>query len=204
MPRRDPHVAVCDYGAGNLNSILAALKRTGASVNLCEYPEEMPDFTSHIVIPGVASFGTVSNALQESGWANYLATAQSNGPAILGICVGLQFLAKGSDEHGFRQGLGIIDTRVVSIGTPQARQHVGWDEVQFREDTFGFSSQEHPYFYFDHGYALDARGDWCRGTSSYGSEFCAIAKVGRVWGVQFHPELSGELGHKFLAGFIQE
>ena len=196
-------VGVCDYGSGNTSSVVAGLQRAGASVEVLASPSEIVPEMRHLVVPGVGAFGACLDRLTARGWASFILEQQIKDEiAILCICVGLQVLAEHGLENGRHSGMGLINTSVTPVHASCGKQHVGWSDVVFQVSSLGFQPGDVADFYFDHGFALEGEGKWCNATAHYGRTFCAVAQVGRIWGVQFHPELSGEAGEFLLRSFV--
>jgi len=134
-----------------------------------------------------------------------MAVASTSIP-ILGICVGLQVMGASSEESvervpGLRVTLDVVEA--LRNEDQLHSQNVGWDEVLFTSSILGFSASDRVDFYFDHGYALPAHGDYVAATSGYGKGFCAILNRDATFGVQFHPERSGEAGMALLDSFVR-
>ncbi len=174
-------VAVCDYGAGNVRSVLTAIRRLGAEASLTGDPEAAlaADVT---VLPGVGSAGSAMAALTEGGLDEALRERVVAGRPTIGICLGLQLALEESEEDGGIQGLGLLPGRAVRLRAGRVPR-MGWATVE-------------PYgepFYFAHSYAADTPA--ATGTSE---GIVAVAESGSFLGVQFHPEKSGAAGARFL------
>lgn len=201
------NVVVIDTGSGNFTSVLSALARFTTSVTLSSRPESVIGSPSHFVVPGVGSFDACIEQLGRSGWADQLRGAiESSSTPVLGICVGLQAMARSSEES--RRGVsglavfpGIV--RALRSLDQVHVQNVGWDDVEFTESTLGFSAGDTVDFYFDHGYALPPDGPNVVATSGRSQRFCAVMSSGVAYGVQFHPERSGEAGMALLGSFLR-
>jgi imidazole glycerol-phosphate synthase subunit HisH len=201
-------VALADYGSGNTRSVAGALWRIGAEVDLVPSPDHLPTAAKALVLPGVGAFRSCVHKLRLSGWSAYLqgdrATAEGFPVAVLGICVGFQVLARQGTEGGAVPGLGIIEGDVDSFGGSVPAKHVGWDETRFTAPFLGFTDGDLVDFYYDHAYAYPRSTVGCAAISGVGNEICVAAQVDRVWGVQFHPERSGDAGLAVLSGFLRE
>jgi imidazole glycerol-phosphate synthase subunit HisH len=188
-------LVVLDYGAGNLASFEGALARLGIPHVRAHDASQVPA-GAVLVLPGVGHFAAAKRALVDRGlWALLQNEGRSRG--VLGICLGLQLLAKGSAEAEGESGLGLLDGVARKFESPLKVPHMGWNEV--------VSAGAHPAFddapswaYFVHSYALPVSAQ-TTATSSYGEPFTASAASGRVLGMQHHPERSSSAGLRSLA-----
>ena len=195
-------IALIDYGAGNLQSVRNALKAAGATnVIVTARPEDVLA-ADRIVLPGVGAFAHCMGALSAIP-SMIEALNEATGPnarPFLGICVGMQLMAKAGEEHGTTMGLGWINGRVKAMrpSDPTAKiPHMGWNDVM--------PSHPHPLIergeaYFLHSFAFEG-GDVLATTSHAGPVVAAIGQGNRI-GVQFHPEKSQAYGLAFLARFL--
>jgi glutamine amidotransferase len=196
-----PSVAVVDYRAGNLTSVLKGLAAAGASGFVTDDPDAVARADAAIV-PGVGHFAAtqaITPAMRDALQA--LARA---GKPMLGICLGLQFLFEGSEEAPELAGLGLLAGRCVRLGGGDLKvPHVGWNtlERQQRDSALLGGVGRDAYAYFTHSYAAPITGA-CVASTTYGSAFAAVVEAGRVCGVQFHPEKSGEDGMRILRNFV--
>jgi glutamine amidotransferase len=201
-------IAVVDYGAGNLHSVRHALELVGGDVVVTTHPEDLRE-AERIVLPGVGAFGECAAGLRASGFVESLEEeVRHRGKPLLGICVGLQLLAREGHEHGVHAGLGWVPGIVRKLEADAAGlkiPHVGWNDITatsasrifdgFRRDTT---------FYFTHSFhlALDDpsfEAAYCE----YGGRFTAAVLKDNVVATQFHPEKSQENGLKLLENFLQ-
>ncbi len=191
-------IAVIDHGAGNLVSIVAALERIGIDPMVTSVPDALEDADA-VILPGVGATGTAMARLSESG----LARALSSWPGpLLGICVGMQLLFDSSDEDG-GSCLGIVPGAVRELaGRPLP--HMGWNDVQHRDDPLFDGIPSGEPFYFVHSYApVPADPSVVIATSDHGGPFAAAVRSGNRIGVQFHPERSGSAGLRLLSNFVR-
>lgn len=209
MPWRSPEVAVLDYGAGNLASFEGALTRLHVPFVRVQNADEWPA-TGIVVLPGVGHFRAAKAALRDRGLWDKLQTLEASRP-LLGVCLGFQLLAEGSEEAPGEAGLGVfsgIAARLPSTGAAGARlkvPHMGWNELTARS-THALAASVPAWAYFVHSYALPISDDVVA-SCTYGVAFAATCARGLRVGMQHHPEKSGAAGlhslHsalKFLAG----
>jgi imidazole glycerol phosphate synthase glutamine amidotransferase subunit len=191
-----------DYGAGNLTSVVRALRRLGSEVRVTNQPEEITDATC-LILPGVGHCAALLRSLDSHGLRQPLLTAISRGTPFLGICLGLQALYQSSAEASELSGLGLLQGHVDRLPQHAKLPHMGWNQVRSLRDCRlldGVPSDA--YFYFAHSYAAPAGGPATAATCEHGCEFTAILETGRIFGVQFHPEKSGAPGAKLLENFL--
>lgn len=197
---------IIDYGAGNIRSIENAFDHVGArTVKVAS--ERDCDTATHLILPGVGSFGFCRQRLVESGLVPLLERwAIADRRPLLGVCVGMQLLAEYSEEHGRHEGLGWIKGQVRSIPEDGARvrvPHVGWNDVHFQQDFGRFGKGQQADFYFDHSYALFG-ADPAETVAScrHGVEFAVIVQRANIVASQFHPEKSQDAGLELIKGFL--
>lgn len=204
-----PEVTVLDYGAGNIRSLVNALKLLGYSVTFVKEAEDILR-AERLIFPGVGAFGSAMALLESSGYVEPLKAYIQQDRPYLGICLGLQTLCEGSEESPGTKGLSVIPATVTHFDKARglAVPHMGWNglKVHKRSALFptGFSSEEKVYFV--HSYALHLKSiemdDWVLTTTDYGEEFVSIVQKGNIVATQFHPEKSGELGIKIIKNFL--
>lgn len=199
-------VAIIDYGAGNLSSVQKALDFLGAENKITQDRDTILS-ASHVILPGVGSFGDAMESMRERGLADTVKEAAETKP-FLGICLGLQLLFETSEESPGAKGLGILKGKIVSIPKDMGLKvpHIGWNSVSLKQKNGIFSDiDEDSYFYFVHSFYLkDADDNAVAATTRYGVEIqCAVQK-GKLCATQFHPEKSGKIGLKLLKNFLRE
>lgn len=199
-------IAIVDYGVGNLRSVLHAFEMVGADAALVKHPEELAA-AERIVLPGVGAFGECVGRLRASGFVEALEEeVRSKGKPLLGICVGLQLLAREGHEMGIHQGLNWIPGTVERFNVPRPLKvpHVGWNDVIPEGATSMFKGiGKDRSFYFVHSYHLvpdDPAHIAAR--CEHGETFTAAILRDNVFATQFHPEKSQQNGLKILENFI--
>jgi glutamine amidotransferase len=192
-------VGVIDYGAGNMYSILCGLQRAKLDTTVIANPQELKSADA-VVIPGVGNFSQASQAL--GGFRTSLQETAEEGRVVLGICLGMQILLESSEE-GAGTGLQLIEGSVKRLPSGVKVPHMGWNTIEEMKDCpllSGISDQS--YFYFVHSYYAAPRSiSRVMATTSHGVEFASVIAKESVFGVQFHPEKSGEPGAMVLRNF---
>ena len=199
-------VAIIDYGAGNLQSVKKALDYLGCE-SIITSDKSVIESASHIILPGVGSFGDAMDSIRSRGLEEVIKNAASGEKRFLGICLGLQLLFEESEESPGVKGLGIFKGNIVKIPESHGLKvpHMGWNSVDIKQKSEIFEDiKNDSYFYFVHSYYLkNAEPEIVAGTCEYGVEIqCAVQK-GKVCATQFHPEKSGETGLKLLKNFVE-
>jgi glutamine amidotransferase len=208
------HVALVDYGSGNLPSAEKALKKAaGALGNMVVAATADPDEIARadaVVLPGVGAFGACMSALAaRPGLVEAMTEAvHGRGVAFLGICVGMQLLAEQGHEFGLARGLGWIGGEVRQLSpTDRTRKipHMGWNSLEGPLTgplMAGFDPGVH--MYFTHSLALYPTDRACvAATTDHGGDFVSAVTRGNIAGVQFHPEKSQDAGARLLANFLE-
>ena len=202
-------IAMIDYGVGNIQAFLNVFKRLGIDACRVSIPDELQN-ASHLILPGVGAFDHAMTLLQHSGLLSKMKElVLERKMPLLGICVGMQMLASGSDE-GQLPGLGWVPGRVRSFrNLPELQHlpmpHMGWNDVKFRHDHVLFKNFEsEARFYFLHSYYFAAgdRSDVVA-TAEYGMDFDCVVSRGNVFGIQCHPEKSHHFGARLLKNFAE-
>ena len=203
-------IAIVDYGVGNIFSLYSSFKYIGAEVVLTSDPDEIKK-ADKIILPGVGAFADAAKKLRDSGLADVVVEEVKNGKPLLGICLGMQMLFERSFEYGEHKGLGLIKGDIVSMeGVVPANYkipHIGWNGLHFPKDKakspiFKYIN-ENDCVYFVHSYFGTNCDESVIATTEYGAELTAAVAYKNVYGVQFHPEKSGEVGMKILKAFCE-
>ena len=200
-------VAIVDYGMGNLASVAEALRELDADTQIATDPRGL-DGVDAIVMPGVGAFAPAMANLTALGFAAALdQRVRGDGVPFLGICLGMQLLARRSPEGGETAGLGWIDADVVALKDilcePLAVPHVGWNRIDPAPDSRLFARLEGgATLYFAHSYAIAEAGAADAGGCTYCRRFCAAVEQGNLFAVQCHPEKSQRSGLILLRCFL--
>ena len=194
-------IAIVDYGMGNLRSVQKAFELLGYDAAVTDSKSSLAD-ASHIVLPGVGAFRDAISALTEKGLDEAIKKEVAKGKPFLGICLGMQMLFDKSYEDGEYDGLGLVGGDVVKFATDLKIPHIGWNTLFYNKRTRLFDGIDDNYFYFVHSYhAANVAKREVETTCVYGYEFVASVNRDNVWGVQFHPEKSGDTGLRLLKNF---
>ena len=196
-------IALVDYGAGNLTSVKKALASLGADFTVPRTPAQCAG-AAGVIVPGVGHF-SATTAIGEP-WRQAISGAVAAGTPLLGICVGMQWLYEGSEEAPDVAGSGFLKGRVQLLKGDPARRlkipHVGWNALELPRPSrllSGLDSGAHVYF--THSYAAPVTPD-CVASTTHAESFAAAVERDHVFGVQFHPEKSGDAGLQILRNFI--
>ena len=199
-------ITIIDYGLGNLRSVYNALKFLGASPLISESPHDAQQ-ADKIILPGVGSSKDAMSGLKKRGLMEVLKKFLASGKPYLGICLGLQILFEKSEE-GDTDGLGIFKGPVKRFREEDGIKvpHIGWNTVKAQSSNAKITGgiKDESYFYFDHSYyVLPQDKSIIAGTTEYGLDFTSMIEKDKIYGVQFHPERSQDLGLKILKNFIK-
>lgn len=200
-------IAIVDYGVGNLFSLASSFAAIGQNVEVTSRPEDLKA-AERIILPGVGAFGDAAQKLFSSGLAEPLIAEARSGKPVLGICLGMQLLFSVSYEFGEHKGLGLIpgSVRPISEVIPAGLKipQMGWNALHFTNPSGIFTrSNEGDYVYFVHSYSAFCDEKYITATTNYGADLTAAVQNGSVYGVQFHPEKSGNVGLAMLRAFCE-
>ena len=198
-------VAVIDYDAGNIKSVLKAFRYLGQDVELTRDPEIIRR-ADHVVLPGVGAFGDAMKRLSDYGLTDVIKQVAGDGTPFLGICLGLQLLFDSSEESPGAVGLGILKgTNVRFTETPGYKiPQIGWNSLHLKNNGKLFEGIEDGAFvYFVHSfYAVAEEEEIVKATCTYTDEATASVEMRNVFACQFHPEKSGNVGLQILRNFL--
>ena len=196
-------IAIVDYGAGNLPSVERALRGLGAETERAAEPAQVAGARA-IVLPGVGHFGAFVAGLRERNLTAPLRTAYKSGVPILGICLGLQAMFSSSEEAPNDSGLEFFPEKVTALPTNVKSPHIGWNQLRrVRESRLLQGVPEGAYFYFAHSFAAPGEAPAMVAACDHGVSFAAVIEQENLFGVQFHPEKSGETGARVLRNFLE-
>lgn len=192
------------YGVGNPSAFINVFKRINMECRLVTSAEELKNSTK-IILPGVGHFDDAMNKLNKSGMVDELNNLVLNkGVPVLGICVGMQIMAKSSDE-GKVDGLGWFDANVKELSN-KIKPHMGWNNIKFNSNSSPLSyNLPNKLFYFLHSYYFNCNNSSnITATSDYDFDFASIVNKKNIYGVQFHPEKSHSSGEKLIKNFVEK
>lgn len=199
-------IAVVDYRAGNVASVCKALQAVGAEARLTGEPADAAA-ASGIVVPGVGHFEATTTLGDD--WRSLLRRHAAQGRPLLGICLGMQWLFEASDEAPGQAGLALLPGRCRRLpgkaadGERVKVPHVGWNSLRaLRPSGVLAHVPDEAFVYFTHSYAVEV-SEACVATTCHGNTFAAVVERQAVWGTQFHPEKSGEVGLRILRNFVE-
>lgn len=195
------YTAIVDYGVGNLKSVANALSYIGQESRICDDARGL-ELADAIILPGVGAFPDAAERLRQSGLETVLKKQAEQKPT-LGICLGMQLLFQTGYEVRPCQGLGFVPGTVERIETELKLPHIGWNSLTFYHDSpLFYGLDDGAYVYFVHSYCgLAQQDEQVIATTDYGPEVTAAVQNGYVFGTQFHPEKSGEVGLQILKNF---
>lgn len=200
-------IAIVDYGVGNLFSLKCSFAAIGADAIVTSDAQTLRS-ADKLILPGVGAFEDAAKKLHTSGLDAVILEEARKGKPILGICLGMQMLFEKSFEYGEHAGLGLIPGSVVPMAgvIPEDLKipHIGWNALRFRKTSPLFRYiQEGDCVYFVHSYYASGCDDYIIADSEYGAPLTAAVQNGNVFGCQFHPEKSGNVGLAILKAFVE-
>ncbi len=202
-------LAVIDYDAGNLGSVIKALEYLGEKVSVTSDARDIKN-ADRVILPGVGAFADAYRKLEDYGLTEAVKETAASGVPFLGICLGMQILFDSSEETfgdaEFPKGLGILGGKIKRIPAAPGLKipHIGWNSLDIAEGARLFEGILNPFVYFVHSYYLEAEDrDIVAATADYGVRIDASVEYGNLFGCQFHPEKSGDVGLKILKNFTK-
>jgi imidazole glycerol phosphate synthase glutamine amidotransferase subunit len=194
-------IALLNYGAGNVGSVLKAVEHLGYLAEVTHRPESL-GAAEKVIFPGQGHFGTMMRALAECRLLRPLHDLLAGGTPFLGICLGLQALYEASDEAPEVPGLAFLPGRVARFQGVFKVPHVGWSQLEIRNSSGLFRGvADGSFVYYCHSFYGPATKE-SSAVTHYGQTFAAGVEMKNIWAVQFHPEKSGEIGLKVLENFL--
>jgi glutamine amidotransferase len=198
-------IVIVNYGMGNIGSVANALSYLGAKHFVSNSEQDLRRADA-LILPGVGAFGAAMENLKKLGLVEELTDqVLFKRKPFLGICLGMQLLAKDSVEQGFFIGLGWVDGHVLNLHPSDSFRvpHVGWNSVTIvRENPLFQKIEEKAHFYFDHSYHFQSNEDIISAICEYGGTYAAAIQKGNIFATQFHPEKSQRNGLKLLRNFL--
>jgi glutamine amidotransferase len=197
-------IAVIDYGASNLRSVVNAINRLGYEAKITSIPHEILTAQA-VILPGVGAAADTMANLETLGLVNPIRRFIAEERPFLGVCIGLQILFNGTEEGGWHNCLGIIPGVVRRLPPGLKIPHIGWNQVSQRVYHAIFSGiPDETNFYFVHSYYVEPDDrSLVVGETEYGIPICSVIAKGSLIATQFHPEKSGEVGLKIYDNFIK-
>ena len=198
-------IGIIDYGVGNLFSLCSSCKAIGEEAFVSGDASQLAK-ADRLILPGVGAFEDAARKLNDSGMAEFVRQQAASGKPLLGICLGMQLLFEKSYEYGCHQGLGLLKGQVVPMeGKLPANlkiPHMGWNALDVKGGTLlkGLNGQ---YVYFVHSFFAENCEDSLSAVTEYGIPITAAVEKGNVFGCQFHPEKSGNVGLSILRKFAE-
>ncbi|MEQ7802320.1 imidazole glycerol phosphate synthase subunit HisH [Pedobacter sp. ASV1-7] len=191
-------IGIVNYGAGNIFSLTSALERLNIAYGMVNTEPDLDKYT-HIIIPGVGHAGTAMNKLEQTG---LVAPIKALKKPVLGICVGMQLLTEHSEEgNAALMGIVPIKTRLFDKNQGIKIPHMGWNNIEHKNNSLFQGIESGTQFYFVHSYFIEYNATFDIATANYGMPFSAAVQINNFYGVQFHPEKSGTAGELLLKNF---
>jgi glutamine amidotransferase len=206
-------IGILDYGVGNLHSLSNAMKGLGSQIQIIDSAQDFSKF-SKLILPGVGAFPYAMEQIKINDYEISIHEFIRSGKPILGICLGMQILARKSFEIKETTGLGIFDADVHSLSDLVSKNlkptipNMGWQKVSIKKHTSLLmkSSTDSDFFYFAHSFGLKEAPEVSKNITSYftffGTPLISSIEIDNVFGLQFHPEKSGENGLSILRNFV--
>ena len=198
-------VGIIDYGVGNLFSLCSSFKAIGQEAFVSGDPAELAK-ADRLILPGVGAFEDAAKKLRESGLDAFVRAQAAAGKPLMGICLGMQLLFEKSYEYGEHQGLGLLKGSVVPMAGKLPSDlkipHMGWNALQAKQGSL-LEALDGQYVYFVHSYYAEGCADSLSAVTDYGIPITAAVEQGNVYGCQFHPEKSGNVGLSILRAFCE-
>ena len=197
-------IAIVDYGVGNLFSLKSSLAAIGAEAVVTADPALLAA-ADKIILPGVGAFGDAAQKLRDSGLDAFVKEQAASGKPLMGICLGMQLLFEKSYEYGEHEGLGLLRGQVVGMNGRLPAElkipHMGWNALRLTKPAKLL--EEGSYVYFVHSFYAENCEDSIAAVTDYGIPITAAVERDNIFGCQFHPEKSGNVGLEILRKFCE-
>ena len=198
-------IGIIDYGVGNLFSLCSSCKAIGQEAFVSGDASELAK-ADRLILPGVGAFEDAAKKLRETGMADFVRAQAAAGKPLLGICLGMQLLFERSYEYGCHEGLGLLKGQVVPMEGKLPAElkipHMGWNALEVKGGKL-LSGMNGQYVYFVHSFFAENCDDSLSAVTQYGIPITAAVEKGSVYGCQFHPEKSGNVGLTILRKFAE-
>lgn len=200
-------IRIIDYGVGNLFSLRSSLRAIGIDADYTGNPAEIRK-ADKLILPGVGAFRDAREALRSTGLDRVVQEEAGKGKPLMGICLGMQMLFDWSYEYGEYEGLGLIPGEIVPMAGRIPKDlpipHIGWNELMLKQPSpLMKNTANGDYVYFVHSYYAETPAEYVIATTDYGVEMTAAVQKDNVYGCQFHPEKSSEVGLSILKAFCE-
>lgn len=200
-------IRIIDYGVGNLFSLRSSLRAIGIDADYTGDPAEIRK-ADKLILPGVGAFRDAREALRRTGLDWVVQEEAGKGKPLMGICLGMQMLFDRSYEYGEYEGLGLIPGEIVPMEGRIPKElpipHIGWNELALKQPSPLMKNIANgDYVYFVHSYYAETPAEYVIATTDYGVEMTAAVQKDNVYGCQFHPEKSSEVGLSILKAFCE-
>ena len=201
-------IGIIDYGVGNLFSLRSSFEAIGEEV-VISGEEGVLRTADKLILPGVGAFEDAAKKLRQNGLDRFVREQAALGKPLLGICLGMQMLFERSYEYGVHEGLGLLKGEVVPMEGKLPAElkipHIGWNKLEFvnRQSLLLSGIREGDFVYFVHSYYASGCEDSLAAVTDYGMPITAMVEKGNIYGCQFHPEKSGNVGLAILRAFCQ-
>ena len=201
-------IAIVDYGVGNLFSLKSSFAKIGADAFVTGNPDEIKK-ADKVILPGVGAFADAMEKLRRTELDKLLVSLAGGGKPLLGICLGMQLLFEKSYEYGEHCGLGLIKGEIVPIKSAVSEEYkipqIGWNSLEFtdkKSELFKYIKSG-DFVYFVHSYYAANCENSVTAVCDYGAPLTASVEKDNVYGCQFHPEKSGDVGLNILRAFCE-
>lgn len=200
-------IRIIDYGVGNLFSLRSSLRAIGIDADYTGDPAEIRK-ADKLILPGVGAFRDARQALRSTGLDRVVQEEAGTGKPLMGICLGMQMLFDRSYEYGEYEGLGLIPGEIVPMEGRIPKElpipHIGWNELMLKQPSpLMKNTANGDYVYFVHSYYAETPAEYVIATTDYGVKMTAAVQKDNVYGCQFHPEKSSEVGLSILKAFCE-